>query len=174
MENYRPTPETPNRYTTLKEGLLNGTISPEAVRDELIALDQQTLSRTASDENLAFVYDPEIVAYIENRQELQEKYHQLVSFTEFHVAQRLAFHNSQDAVDHFQKALEYAQRIPSNDSWTAYVRGSLMYAEGKIIPDDLIAAVTQSNNAQVLRNLNAGLLHRGSPFYSEDYSAQTH
>lgn len=43
---------------------------------------------------------------------------------------------------------------------------------GKEIPEDLIARVTQLRNADILRNFNVGLRERKNPDYNKDYSKQ--
>ncbi len=159
-----------NKYETLKEGLFNGTVSLNEVREKLIEWDQSTPTRDASSENLVFLRDPQIVKYVEDRPETKKGYNNFLSFTEFHVAQKIASNNPDEAVIHFRKALESARVDESNESWAAYVAGSLMYMEGKEIPEDLIAKVEQPRNAQVLKNLNSGLKERGTVSYLEDYS----
>lgn len=154
-----------NKYDSLKKGLFNGSISLEEVRDKLMEWDQSTPSRDASDENLMFLHDPQIVDYIAQHPETKEGYHNFLSFTEFHVAQRIASSNPTEATEHFRKALESAQV----DHWAAYVEGSLLYMEGKEIPEELIEKAESSRNSQILRNFNAGLRERGAPSYMEDY-----
>lgn len=158
-----------NKYESLKEGLFTGSVSLEDVRDRLMEWDQSTSSRDASDKNLLFLRDPQIVAYIAQHPEAQEVYHAFLSFTEFHVAQRIVSDNPTEAAAHFRKALESARMDQSDESWAAYVEGTLLYMEGKEIPDDLIAKAESSRNAQILKNFNTGL-ERGTPSYIEDYS----
>ncbi|OGN27554.1 MAG: hypothetical protein A3A33_05030 [Candidatus Yanofskybacteria bacterium RIFCSPLOWO2_01_FULL_49_25] len=161
-------------YKSLKEGLLNGSVSLEEVRNKLIGLDQSTLPRDASVENLNFLYDPQIVDFLNQQQpEVVEGYGRLLSFTEFHVAQSLVANNPQGAVDHFRKALESVRADQSVGSWTAYIEGTLLYMEGKEIPDDLIARVVEPRNLEILKNFNAGLRERGTPSYEKDYSKNT-
>ncbi len=155
------------KYVFLKEGLLNGSTSLEEVRNALLELDQSTPSRDAAEENLYFLYDPQIVEYINQHPEALSGYRIFLSFTEFHVAQRLTSRNPNDAIEHFNKALACAS---SDKSWAAYVEGSLLYMGGKKIPEELIVRVQQPRNVQILRNLNAGLEKRGTVFYEEDYS----
>lgn len=159
-----------DRYDSLKEDLFSDSISFEEARDKLMGWDQATPSRDASDENLVFLHDPKIVEYINQHPEVRERYHSFLSFTEFHVAQRLADSNPTEATDHFRKALESANEDQSDDSWASYVEGTLLYMEGKEIPEELIAKAEQSRNAEILRNFNAGLKERGAPSYMEDCS----
>lgn len=160
-----------NKYDSLKEVLFDGSASLEETIDQLMEWDQSTLSRDASDGNLKFLHDPQIVEYISQYPEVHERYHGFLSFTEFHVAQRLAANNSAEATDHFRKALESARvdQSDTNSSWAAYVEGSLLYMQDKEIPEELIAKVGSSRNAQILRNFNAGLKERGTSSYMEDY-----
>ncbi|MFW5853398.1 MAG: hypothetical protein ACOCU8_02095 [Patescibacteria group bacterium] len=163
--------ESGNKYNSLKEKLFSDSISLEEVRDRLMEWDQATSARDASDENLVFLLDPQIVEYINQHPEAREWYHRFLSFTEFHVAQRLASNNQTDkAIKHFRKALENAQINQLDEGWAAYVEGSLLYMEGKEIPEELIEKAESSRNAQILRNLNEGLKERGTPSYVEDYS----
>jgi hypothetical protein len=50
------------------------------------------------------------------------------------------------------------------------VEGTLMYIDGKEIPEEIQAKVDEQRNADILRNFNAGLKERGVPSYWEDYS----
>ncbi len=106
-----------NKYESLKEGLFNGSISLEEVRDKLMEWDQSTPSRDASDENLAFLRDSQIVEYVAQHPEAQEGYHNFLSFTEFHVGQRVASNNPTEAIGHFKKSLESARIDQSDESW---------------------------------------------------------
>lgn len=159
-----------DKYISLKNNLLSRLISLEEMRDKLIEYDQSTSSHDASDENLVFLYDPQIVEYISQHPEAQKEYYGFLSFTEFHVAQRLASSNSTEAIKHFKKASEHAQVSQSDESWEAYLKGTILYMEGKKIPEELIKKAKFSRNVQILRNFNAGLKERGTPSYIEDYS----
>jgi hypothetical protein len=162
--------ENNNKYESLKEELSEGSISFEDVRDRLLKLDQSTPSRDASEENLNFLRDPQVVALIQKKTEFLEEYQGFVSFTEFHVAQRLMMNDSQDGIEHFKKALESAQMDTRfGESWAAYVEGTLLYLEGKEIPEEIIVKVVESRNAEILSNFNRGLKKRGTPLYEEDY-----
>ncbi len=153
-------------YNDLKRSLLDGSISLEEIRDRLLEIDQADLSREGSEGNLVFLYDKEIVAYIDDHPEHKDRYQSFLSFTEFHVAQREATENPKKAIEHFKKALENSQ---GQEAWEAYIQGTLLYIQGEQIPEELIEKVDQSKNARVLKNLNAGLKQRGFPSYSEDY-----
>ncbi len=157
-------------YGLLKSGLLDGSLSLEKVRDRLVELDQATPTRDAADENLQFLKDPQIVDYVNQHPDATEGYNHFLSFTEFHVAQRLTLDNPIEAISYFKMALEDARATQSDsESWSAYVKGTLLYMEGKEIPEELIAKAEQSKNAQILRSFNRGLKLRGFPSYLEDY-----
>jgi hypothetical protein len=158
-------------YEFLKNGLLDGSLSLEKVRNKLVELDQATPTRDAADKNLQFLKDPQIVEYINQHPEMTEGYNRFLSFTEFHVAQRLTLDNPIEAINHFKMALENARVTQSDgESWASYIQGTLLYMEGKEIPEELIAKAEQSKNAQILKNFNKGLKARGFPSYLEDYS----
>jgi hypothetical protein len=108
-----------SRYNSLKEKLLTGQITVEAFRDQLVLWDQETSSREASEENLVLLNDPQIKEYIEQHTETRRGYFNLLSLTEFHVAQRLAKLNQVEAVIHLRKALEYSLNGYSDKSWTS-------------------------------------------------------
>lgn len=160
--------EKKDKYILLKEGLLNKTISLEEAKDRLLGWDQFSPFREDSENNLKFLLDPDIIGYINQNPETKEYYNRFLSFTEFHVAQRLAMDNEPKAIDHFKKALEIAK---TGDSWSAYIEGVLFYLEGKRIPEELIARVELPKNMLILEKLNAGLKKRGSPLYSVDYNS---
>lgn len=154
-----------NNYQSLKEELLKGSISLEQVRDKLVTFDQETASRDASESNLVFLRDTEIVDFVGKHLEANDSYQRLLSFTEFHVGQRRALEAVDTSIEHFKNALENAK----DASWAAYIEGTLLYMQGKEISEDIISKATDGRNSIVLRNLNEGLKSRGSPSYTEDY-----
>jgi hypothetical protein len=106
-----------NEYQILKEGLLNGNISPKEVSKRLIELDQSTPSRDAAKDNLKFLQDQQVIDFINQwHPEIINDYHRLLSFFEFHVAQQLAGDNSKGAIKHFENAFENAKRGQAEDS----------------------------------------------------------
>lgn len=159
-----------NRYNSLKNDLFNNSISFNEVRDKLVEWDQEDYSRKASDENLLFLYDSQFTKYLKQYPEMLEGYNRFLSFTEFHVAQRLAQNDPQKAIEHFKKAFDLAQENQENESWQAYTEGTLTYMGGKEIPRIIIQKVTQPKNKKILENLNNGLKERGTPLYIEDYN----
>jgi hypothetical protein len=159
-----------NKYVSLKEALLNGSVSIDEVRKNLMVLDQSTTTRDASEENLNFMLDPDIMDYVAKHPETSSVYHDFLSFTEFHVAQRYALDSSPEATDHFRKALENAQISKAHKSWAAYVESTLLYIQGQEIPEELILKAELPRNMQILKNFNMGLKERGAPSYKEDYS----
>ncbi len=163
---------TENDYKDLKGKLLRGDFSFTAVSEKLMEFDQLLPTRDAADENLKFLYDPEIVNYIHEHPEVNQEYKSILGFTEFHVAQRLGVSGSAEAGEHFKKSLENTDE--GDEGWRAYVEGSVLYSEGKEIPEQLIevAGKLGKRNADILRNFNAGLKERGHASYLEDYSKQ--
>jgi len=133
-------------------------------------LDQSTSARDAALDNLTFLRDEDIVAYIDTQHtDIQDVYHKFVSFTAFHVGQSLALKQDTEALSYFQQALTEAQKGNFGSSWIAYIEGTVLYLQGKTIPEDLISKVTESRNAEILRNFNEGLVNRGDSQYKEDY-----
>lgn len=174
MEN----PEQPkNTYDLLKESMLSGEISLEDVKNELMEMDQSTQDRIASIENLKFLLNPEVVEFVNSKPEYIDGYKSILSFTEFHVAQILAGEQDISALDYFKNALENAK---PESSWAAYIQGTILYMEGKEIPEEIILKAETKNfnegtpqiqrNMQILRNFNKGLKERGHTSYKEDYS----
>lgn len=177
MENFpsSPTQENQeNQYVTLKRGLLSGALSLVEVKDTLLGLDQATLSRDASEDNLRFLRDPEVVAYVATRSPKEiAGYHSLLSFTEFHIGQRTALNNQEEAIEHFERALESAKMEGAPDEeWSAYIEGTLLYLNGVKIPEEIFAKIESRNNIAFLQRLNAGLQKRGIPSYASDYFGQ--
>lgn len=167
QEKLRPK-EDSSLYAKLKKELLNGEINFEDLIDKLLELDQSTLARSASEDNLKFLFSSEVTDYIQQRQELAEEYYHFVSFTEFHVAQIHALEDTYSATERFRNAFE-AACMQSDKSWRAYTEGTLLYMEGKVIPQELIDAVEEPENVQILKNLNQGLVKRGHASYKQDY-----
>ncbi len=163
-----------NRYATLKKQLFSGTLSFHEIKNTLLALDQETLSRDASLQNLQFLRDPEIIAYVAGQlQEVVAEYNSILSFTEFHVGQRIALNNQGEAIEHFEKALESAKLEDAPDEeWSAYIEGTLLYLKGEEIPKEIFAKIESQKNIAVLQRLNAGLQKRGAPSYVADYFQQ--
>ncbi len=158
-------------FKDLKGKLLDGEISFDIVHEKLMEFDQAVPTRDAADQNIKFLYDPEITQYIQEHPEAMASYKDILGFTEFHVAQRLAVAGSiEEAVGHFKKSLENANK--DNSAWRAYVEGSILYGEGKGIPENIIEAAggLSQRNADILRHFNEGLSARGGPSYLEDYS----
>ena len=173
MEQTNESRELPTEgdYKDLKGKLLAGDLSFDLINKKLMEFDQATPTRDAADENIKFLYDPELLQYIQEHPETTGSYKDILGFTEFHVAQRLAIAGSiEEAVKHFKKSLENA--ADNNKAWQAYVEGSIMYGEGKEIPLSTIetARGLSQRNADILQHFNAGLSERGKPSYLEDYS----
>lgn len=159
-------------HEELKVKLLKKEISFLDVKDRLLELDQNDIYRSASENNLAFLNDDEIIYYIEGiEDEIKNEYYNFLSFTEFHVGQRLAANDCNEiALDHFKHSLEYSEKIPCNDSWNNYIKGTISYLEGRKIDQEIIDNIEEELNAEVLRNFNNGLKKRGYPAYMVDYT----
>jgi hypothetical protein len=133
-------------------------------------LDQSTPTRDAAIDNLTFLRDEDIVAHIDTQHtDIRDAYHKFFSFTAFHVGQSLALKQDTEALSYFQQALTEAQKGNFGSSWISYVEGTILYLQGKNISEDLIGKVTESRNAEILRNFNEGLEDRGTLKYIEDY-----
>ncbi len=159
-------------HKKLKQMLLEKNISFEDVRNKLLELDQNDIYRTAAESNLDFLTDPEILKYIENSSDIdKEFYHNFLSLTEFHVGQRLVEESKDVALNHFKNALDSSEKCKDQScSWTNYIKGTICYLEGNKIDEEIICAIEESNNANILQNFNHGLKTRGYPSYMEDYT----
>lgn len=168
-----------NVYDLLKIHLLDGDISFEDVRKELMEMDQSTNMHDASEDNLVFLEDPDIVKYFSSQsEEVVSYYNSTLSFARFHVAQRriLIDDNAEEGLRLFKKSLENR----TDNSFTAYIQGTVLYLEGKEIPEELILKAeikdfkegtpNTQRNMTILRNFNRGLKERGNISYKEDYS----
>lgn len=159
-------------YQCLKEDLLSGVRTAEEVCGRLLGLDQATTTRDAADYNLKFLQDVEITAFVEAHPEVQEGYYKFLSLTEIHVAQRLAFSGQDTALDHFKATLAAGELANQEDWGVAYIEGTILYMQGKKIPDEIIERAREAprdRNIQILENFNKGLAERGFPSYSEDF-----
>lgn len=173
FESSREPENTKNIYENLKSDLISGNITLNELQDKLLELDQSTLSRDAAEDNLKFLYDPEIINYIKENPDAIIGYHRFLSFTEFHVAQRIAGTNPNEAINHFKKSLESARIDQSEKGWLAYVEGTLLYMEGREIPNEIISQAEQiPQNATILKHFNAKLAEKGTPSYEEDYGKE--
>ncbi len=159
------------RYELLKEGLVSGDMSLEAIAKQLIEFDQSTPSRELAKDNVDFLKDKEVVDFVQTlNPEVVKGYHRLLSFFEFHVAQQLANKNTEEAKEFFQNSLEDAKQGGSKDDWLAYIEGTLLYINGQTIPEDIIDRVTEPRNAKILKRFNNGLRERNGPDYDKDYN----
>mgnify|MGYP007023413955 CR=1 FL=1 len=156
-------------YKYLKDALIKGSMSFKQVRDKLLEFDQSDLSRKAADKNLEFLLDPIIIDFVNKNTKILEGYYRFLSLTEFHVAQRIASNDIQEAKKHFNNALNSAKRGFSTKSWKAYIEGTLLYIQSKKIPDSIIEQVEEEKNVKILQNFNKGLAERGFPEYNKDY-----
>lgn len=162
-----------DKYEALKAQYLNGGVALGSVLEKLTEFDQSTAMRDAAHENLTFLYDPQIVSEVSRSPESCAAYARFLNFTEFHVGQRLALSGSSEAIEHIKNSLKLSSADPGQSSWAAYVNGTLMYLEGKQIPESVIADVREEINANVLRSLNDGLMRRSYPLYKADYPSKS-
>lgn len=156
-------------YQEMRKNFLSGTISLPELRDKLLSFDQETSGREASEKNLAFLLDKNIVFHIQSHYpEFIKSYYDFLSFTEFHVAQIKAIDAEDSALLYFKNSLASAENGSSDIKWISYVRGTILYLEGKEIPQNILGN-TSGRNREVLHHFNEGLRLRGNPLYPEDY-----
>ncbi len=166
-----------NIYTEIKEKLLSGEISLLDFRNKLIELDQSTLDRKYSLQNLELLQDPEVVSFIETQEKtVQKRYYNFLSFTEFHVGQYHAceYKDQTKALEHFKKSLEAFEKGEVDEDyrqeWGIYVRGTIAYLEKNTeFLKKSVQLLGEKKNALVLSKLLEGLEKRGEPSYLEDY-----
>lgn len=166
-----------NIYTEIKEKLLSGELSLLDFRNKLIELDQSTLDRKYSLQNLELLQDPEIVHFIEKQEEVtQKRYYNFLSFTEFHVGQYHAceYKDQEEALKHFKKSLEAFEKGEVDEDyrqeWGIYIKGTIAYLENDSqILSDCQESIADKKNGIVLLKLKQGLQKRGEPNYNEDY-----
>ena len=171
MESFRKKKHNEEKVPSLKNRLLNGQISLEEFRDILFKRDQSDLTRKASLENLRILTDPEVVQFLQRNLEDKREYYRFLSLTEVHIAQILYQRGEEDeGFSHFNRALSYAREAKMDESWVAYLEGTLAYLEGKEIPKEVIEKVTEPRNKEILIHFNEGLKERGRPSYFEDYN----
>lgn len=154
-----------NNLPLLKKKLLTKEIDFIRVRDILLFRDQKDPARDLCEENLQFLKNPEIEEFIEKNEEYLDTYDRFLSVTEFHVGQRLAIKNNPTAIDHFEQAL----KLSKSESWSSYIKGTILYMKGLEIPVELITGVKEEQNAKILQNFNKGLKNRGCQSYTDDY-----
>ena len=96
-------------YFNLKQKLLSRELSFLDFRNKLVELDQSTLDRKYSLQNLKLLEDPDIISFIEQQEEtIQKRYYNFLSFSEFHVGQYYAceYKDQTTSLQHFKKSLE--------------------------------------------------------------------
>ena len=164
-------------YTKLKQKLLSGELSLLDFRNKLIDLDQSTLDRKYSLQNLELLSDPEVISFIKEQEEkIQKRYYNFLSFTEFHVGQYFACENQDEekTLEHFKKSLEAFEKGEVDEDyrqeWGIYVNGTIAYFEKDMgALRESVRLLGEKKNAQVLSRLLQGLEKRGEPNYLEDY-----
>lgn len=164
-------------YEELKQKLLSNEINVLDFRNKLIELDQSTLDRKYSLQNLELLKDPDIIAFIEQQKDvLQKRYYNFLSFTYFHVGQYYAceYKDQIKALGSFKDSLESFEKGEADEDyrkeWGVYVQGTIAYFEKDMdILKKSVNLLGEKKNAQVLSRLLQGLEKRGEPNYSEDY-----
>lgn len=159
-----------SRTESLKSKLLTGDMTLDEALRVLLSFDQETPTHDASVDNLLILKDPEVIEFFEKQSpEIISRYNNFLSITEFHVAQRLALSGDEySALPYFKLALNSAEKGYS-ERWKNYVFGTVMYLEGREIPEDIINGSNMGNNAEILKNFNKKLRQRGKPDYKNDY-----
>lgn len=166
-----------NIHEELKQKLLSGELSLLDFRNKLVELDQSTLDRKYSLQNLELLSDPEIISFIEQKEEIvRKRYYNFLSLTEFHVGQYYAceYKDQQKALEHFKKSLEAFEKGEVDEDyrqeWGIYIKGTIAYFEKDTDTlKDSMHLLGEKKNAEVLSRLLQGLEERGEPNYLEDY-----
>jgi len=161
-----------NTHQEIKDDLLSESISFASFRDKLIELDQSDSSRTKSIDNLELLKDEDVTNFIfsKNDLELEKKYKNLLSFTEFHVGQIKLSNKGEDGVVHIKEALNLAEESEADNRWINYLKGTYLYLNNQEIPEDILdGAKDMGNNSRILESFNKGLKERGYPDYLVDY-----
>ena len=170
MESPRKKEYSGEEISSIKERLLNKQISLEEFRNILFERDQLNLTRSASMENLKLLTDPEVVQFLQRNLEDKREYYRFLSLTEVHIAQILYQRGEEaEGFSHFNRALSYAREATMDESWVAYLEGTISYLEGREISEEVIEKVTEPRNREILIHFNGGLRKRGKPSYIEDY-----
>lgn len=157
-------------HNEIKAGLLSGNIRLEDARLIILDIDQRSPEHIDAYENLKLLLDPEIVDLINTIDESRKQYYyRLLSLTEFHVAQIevLVKGDVSRSLEHFRNAYSVSLKYDAVE-WTSYIDATILYLEGKEIPEILIQNCNDKNK-QILIRMNAGLKKRGFPLYTEDY-----
>lgn len=156
----------------LKNQLLRGEIGLLEFRSKILELDQSSPDRKNALENLNLLSSPDLAEYINNQDEsIKKGFLRLKGFTEFHVFQIKAGQNDPNAVNILEQALEdyEAGKDEHSESFTNYIKGTLLYMQGQEIKNEILEKVKEENNLKILKRMNSGLKTRGFPSYSEDY-----
>lgn len=175
MEQIQPDkePQASPDYIALKKKVLDGSITLESARDELLLADQASATHEAARNNLEFLEDEEIKQYVFLQSiGVQEGYFKFLGFTEWHVAQNDMFENKiEEGLDYFKKSLEHSLEGNAEEEWVWYGRGTIAYLEKdakgvKVAIEHLPAS---NKNKPILEKMLKGLEERGEPDYKIDY-----
>lgn len=175
--------EIRNEVRSVGDRLVSGMLTPPQARDALIALDQSDPGRVAAPHILELLVTESVQRVFlswapEEGESGHDMYYSLRSFIEFHCAQIAGMQDDYDrAVTYASQSADSMRKVSVDptqrdafDASEAYVEGTKLYFEGKLIPDELIQKVSGINKAILLR-LNKGIEERGYPDYKVDYSS---
>lgn len=156
-----------NIILDIKNKLLKNEINFLEFKNQLLQIDQSTPDRVNAIKVLDILYDKDVVDLINKNEEIIEKYESFLSFIEFHVAQ-VKLHKNEN---NYAQNLENALRFAKNEPWKNYILGTILYLEGKIIPEDILEKSKDlEKNYIILKRFNDRLLERGSSDYISDYN----
>jgi tetratricopeptide (TPR) repeat protein len=165
-------PENFDTYSDFKKKLLSREITPQELRDRLLALDQSSDDRSHAIANLDFLKDPDIVSWFQDNGEYLAKYYDFLSFTEFHVGQVRACSdgNYEEAQRYFKNALETSEKAGENEDWKNYIKATRAYFLSDIeAVEKWMEILPEGKNKEKVRSLLKGLQERGRPDYVVDY-----
>ncbi|MEI8062366.1 MAG: hypothetical protein WCG97_03685 [bacterium] len=161
----------------LKLKLLSGEITPGAFLDEIEKIDQSTLDRKNSFENIKVLEDAEVREKFKGS-DVVFLYENLLSLTYFHIGQNEALEGQVGALSHFQSALEAAKKalevsgevVGYDSEWVYYVRATVSYLRKDLAElESCLPKITSRKNMLVVINLIDGLKKRGEIDYKTDY-----
>lgn len=157
----------------LKQRLLSKSISVDEFLNGIHELDQSTPNRDQAEPNIKLLADPEIKNIFEQDEDAKSEYYYLLSFSHFHVGQQRVDKNPDQALPHFETALEAAEKS-DDDDWRRYIQATIAYIK-KDIPSMEIAYSGMEDgrrNKVVVGNMLQGLKEFGSVDYKRDYNRE--
>lgn len=151
----------------LRDRLLRGEMEPEDFLDQLLEIDQSTLTHEAAAENTRVLEDERVKDLLVEKK-LPFGYDNLLSLSAFHEGQIKAM-NADDPTQAFGKSLAAAERTGDAD-WIAYARATLAYFQKDTVGlEAALEALPEGTNKHILGNMLAGLKSRGDIDYRADY-----